>query len=104
MGQVIVRNPDVLWREEEEARQEAETGLQQGDDVGGLGTALLFSGGEMVVLNLLGAEIWQRCDRKDADHLIAELLEEFDVAEQLLRADVSAFLTELQGKGFISYE
>jgi len=104
MSQLIVRNSDVLWREEDDARQEAENALEQGGDVGELGTSLLFYGGQMVVLNLLGTEIWKRCARKDLEQLISELLEEFDVSEELLRTDVAAFLSELQVKGFISYE
>lgn len=104
MSRVIIRNPDVLWREEDEARLEAEAGLEQGDDISGVGTALLFSGGQMVVLNLLATEIWKRCDRKELDILTSELLEEFDVEEELLRRDIDSFLSELQSKGFISYE
>lgn len=103
MGVKILRNPDVLWREEDDARDEAQAGLDQGDDVSELGTSLLFAGGQMVVLNLLGTEIWIRCDGKSLDELIAELLLEFEVEENMLREDVAAFLAELEGKGFISY-
>lgn len=99
----IVRNPDVLWREEDDARDEAIAGLERGEDVAEVGTSLLFSGGQMVVLNILGTEIWSRCDGKNIDELTAELLAEFDVEEELLRADVSGFLAELEVKGFIRY-
>lgn len=99
----IFRNPDVLWREEEDARDEAIAGLECGEDVTEVGTSLLFAGGQMVVLNMLGTEIWQRCDGKSMDGLIAELLLEFDVEEPQLRSDVTAFLSELQEKGFIAY-
>lgn len=99
----ILRNPDVLWREEEEAREEAVAGIERGEDVGEVGTSLLFAGGQMLVLNMLGTEIWQRCDGKSLDELVDELLLEFDVEEPLLRSDVTAFLGELEEKGFISY-
>ena len=99
----ILRNQDVLWREEEEARNEAIAGLENGEDVAEIGTSLLFAGGQMLVLNMLGTEIWQRCDGKNLDGLLGELLSEFDVEEPQLRADVSAFLSELEEKGFISY-
>ena len=99
----IVRNPDVLWREEDDARDEAIAGLERGEDVAEVGTSLLFAGGQMAVLNILGTEIWSRCDGKSLDELTADLLAEFDVEEELLRADVSGFLAELEGKGFIRY-
>jgi len=99
----ILRNPDVLWREEDDAREEAMAGLETGVDVADIGTSLLFAGGQMVVLNLLGTEIWQQCDGKSLDALIAGLMREFDVEEPVLRADVSAFLAELEEKGFIIY-
>ena len=103
MPSVIMRNPDVLWREEGEARDEVMAGLEAGDDVSEVGTSLIFAGGQMVVLNFLGTEVWKRCDGKSVDDLVAGLLDEFEVDEATLRADVGAFLAELEGKGFISY-
>ena len=99
----IHRNPDVLWREEEDARSEALTGLEQGEDVSEVGTSLLFANGQMVVLNVLGTEVWQRCDGKSIDELVEELLAEFEVEEAVLRTDVNDFLAELEGKGFVRY-
>jgi pyrroloquinoline quinone biosynthesis protein D len=52
---------------------------------------------------MLGTEIWKRCDGKSLDELVSEILAEFEVGEEMLRADVTAFLAELEGKGFISY-
>jgi len=99
----IQRNPDILWREEDDARDEAISALERGEDVAEVGTSLLFAGGQMVVLNMLGTEIWKRCDGKTLDDLVSEILVEFEVEEELLRTDVTAFLAELEGKGFISY-
>jgi GeoRSP system PqqD family protein len=104
MAGKIFRNPDVLWREEDDARDEVLASLEHGEDVSEVGTSLLFAGGQMVVLNLLGTEIWKRCDGKSLDELTAELLAEFEVEEQRLCEDASAFLAELEGKGFITYE
>jgi GeoRSP system PqqD family protein len=104
MGKRIMRNPDVLWREEDEARDEAQESLARGEDVAEVGTSLLFAGGQMVVLNLLGTEIWKRCDGKTLDELLTELVAEFEVEPEILRADVSDFLAELEGKGFVLYE
>ena len=99
----IYRNPDVLWRDEEDARSEALTGLEEGEDVSEVGTSLLFANGQMVVLNVLGTEVWQRCDGKSIDELVEELLAEFEVEEAVLRTDVNAFLAELEEKGFVRY-
>lgn len=99
----IHRNPNVMWREEVDALAEAQAGLERGDDVGDIGTAVLFSGGAMLSINVLGAEIWKLCDGRSIDEIVAELLEQFDVEEELLRSDVQAFLDDLTKKGFITY-
>jgi GeoRSP system PqqD family protein len=103
MGCKIIRNPDVLWREEDDARDEALEAIENGDDVTEVGTSLLFAGGQMVVLNLLGTEIWKRCDQISIEELVTQLQDEFEVDAEILRDDVAEFLSELEGKGFISY-
>lgn len=100
----IKRNPEVLWREEVDALSEAQAGIDRGDVVEDIGTAVLFSGGTMLSVNLLGAEIWQLCDGRGIEAIITELLEQFDVREEVLRNDVQVFLEELLKKGFITYE
>jgi GeoRSP system PqqD family protein len=101
--QRIVRNPDVLWRVEDDAAAEAARLLDEGGDAAEIGTAILFADGTMVTLNLLGTEIWKRCEGRTAEEIVTELLEEFDVEPDLLRADVAAFLNELAEKRYISY-
>ena len=100
----IYRNPDVLWREEEEASREALAVMERGDDVEEMGTSLLFADGVMVTLNLLGTEIWKMCDGISSEELIAALLVQFEVEEEVLREDVQLFLDDLLSKGFIRYE
>jgi len=99
----IVRNPEVLWREEDDAAAEAAQLLEQGKDAAEIGTAILFADGTMVTLNLLGTEIWKRCEGLTEDEIVAGLLAEFDVEPDILRSDVSAFLHELAEKRYISY-
>lgn len=99
----IQRSPNVLWREEVDALAEAQSGLERGDDVGEIGTAVLFSGGAMLSVNVLGSEIWKMCDGRDFEAIVNALLREFDVAEEVLRADVQSFLFDLKQKGFITY-
>jgi len=100
----ICRNPDVMWREEDEALAGAREALDRGDDVEHMGTSVLFSGGTMLSLNFIGTEIWKLCDGRSADDIVAELLSQFEVEEDMLRGDVHAFLDELAEKGFITYE
>ncbi len=100
----IQRNPNVMWREESDALADAQVGLDRGDDIEEVGTAVLFSGGAMLSINLLGTEIWKLCDGRNMDGIVKELFEQFDVQEEVLRADVQAFLEDLLKKGFITHE
>lgn len=99
----IRRNPDVMWRVEQEALEEAVNGLATGADVEDIGTGILFSGGTLLSVNYLGMEIWKLCNGLSPDEIITELLQQVDVDEDLLRRDVQEFLDELARKGFISY-
>ena len=100
----VYRNPEVMWREEDESRAQAYAGLEQGDDVEDLGTSLLFSDGVMLTLNVLGTEVWKLCDGRSVEGIMAALQDQFDVDPDVLRDDVTAFLAELAQKGFIHYE
>jgi GeoRSP system PqqD family protein len=102
--QGIRRNPDVMWREEEDALAGVREALDEGDDIEEVGTSVLFCGGSMLALNFLGTEVWKLCDGRSLDAIVTELLPQFDVEEAVLRTDVQAFLDELAAKGFIAYE
>ncbi len=97
-----MRNPVVMWREELDAMTEAQNGLDRGDDVGDIGTAVLFSGGAMLSINFLGTEIWKLCDGRSMDEIVSALLEQFDVERDVLREDVQSFIDELTKKGFVT--
>lgn len=99
----IQRNPDVMWREEEAALADAQEALARGEDVGEMGTSVLFCGGTMLSLNLLGTEVWKLCDGRNVAGIVAELLPQLEVEETTLRGDVEAFLAALDEKGFITY-
>lgn len=100
----VVRNPEILWREEDESKAEAVAGLAKGDDVAEVGTSVLFSDGTMLSLNILGTEIWKRCDGRSVDDIVSDLITQFDVDPDVLRQDALLFLGELEQKGFIRYE
>ncbi|MDO9068542.1 MAG: GeoRSP system PqqD family peptide chaperone [Deltaproteobacteria bacterium] len=92
----VFRNPDVLWRRESENCE----GCNQEETV----AAILFSGGTMLSLNEFGIELWELCDGRTVDELVASLMLEFDVDEELLRTDIQDFLQNLSQKGFVRYE
>jgi GeoRSP system PqqD family protein len=100
----IYRNPDVMWREEDEYKEQVLEGLEKGDDVEDVGTSVLYSGGQMLSLNLLGTEIWKLCDGRTIDEIVSSLVESFEVEPEVLKNDVAAFVDELKEKKFIRYE
>jgi GeoRSP system PqqD family protein len=100
----IYRNPDVMWREEDEYKEQALEGLEKGDDVEDVGTSVLYSGGQMLSLNLLGTEIWKLCEGRTIDEIVSALVESFEVDPEVLRNDATAFIDELKEKKFIRYE
>jgi len=101
--QTIHRNPNVMWREEEDALARVREALARGEEAEETGTSVLFSGGTMLSLNYLGTEIWKLCDGRTMEEIVAELFSRFDVEEAVLWEDLQAFLDELAAKGFITY-
>lgn len=61
--------------------------------------------GNYIGLNATGARIWELLDEPRAvEALYAQLLEEFDVAAEVCRAEVDAFLKELTKHGAIAID
>jgi hypothetical protein len=56
-------------------------------------------------LDSVGARIWQLLgERGDADGVVPELLQEYDVDEASLRRDVSRLVTELVNAGLLTFD
>jgi len=100
----IFKNPDVMWREEDEYKEQACKGLEKGEDVEDVGTSVLYSGNTMLSLNLLGTEVWKLCEGKTIDEIVSELIKSFEVEHDVLKKDVAAFINELKEKDFVRYE
>ncbi len=101
----IRRNPDVVWREEEDAREEAITAMGRGEDASEEGTVILIVSGMMHQLNLLGGEIWKLIDgTRGSDDIVDELYRVFEVDRETLREDVVAFLDDLSRREWIYHE
>ncbi len=100
----IFRNPDAMWREEDESRDQANQGLETGEDVADIGTSIILHSGKMHSLNILGTEIWKLLDGKSLDEIVASLQEGFEVEEEVLREDIKTFLSEMKEEGLIYEE
>ena len=100
----IRRNPDIIWREEEEARDEVLRAMARGDDASGDGTVLLVESGMMHQLNLLGGEIWKLLDGIDEERLVDTLAMIFDVDRDTLSRDVRDFLVDIDKMGWLVHE
>lgn len=69
--------------------------------IGGQAVIVVPSTQSMHTLNEVGTFIWQRCDGKTADEVVAEMIGEFEVDEAAARADLDAFAAELAGKSML---
>jgi pyrroloquinoline quinone biosynthesis protein D len=90
------REPDAMWREEDDPREEAVKGLKDGMDVSLLGTSLIMLHGKMHTFNILGTEIWKLCEGRTLEEIVSELEKDFEVEKSILQKDVEMFLTELK--------
>jgi pyrroloquinoline quinone biosynthesis protein D len=97
------RNPAIIWREEDELRDAAMAMLERGEDASGEGVLILLCAGVMHQLNLLGAEIWKRCDgERTVEAIAAELSEVFDAEPYEIAADVRDFIAEMKRLGWLA--
>ncbi len=99
MGPTLTRNPEVASREEPRGRQRA---LEQGQ--ADAPCATLVHLGTMFQLNLVGAEIWKRCDgTRGEEEITAELRELFDADPEELARDVAAFIRDLVARRWLRW-
>ena len=100
----VFRNPNVMWREEDQLREQVYEGLEKGEDVENTGTSVLYADNTIISLNILGTEIWKHCEGMTIEEIVSALIGQFDVDRAVLRDDVMKFLSELKEKGLIYYE
>ena len=61
--------------------------------------------GNYLGLSVIGARIWELVDvPRTIDELCAQLVAEFDVAPDVCRAEVEAFLRDLEQHGAIAFD
>lgn len=101
----LQRNPEIVWRIEKRRQQAVLERLEAGEEIENEGTVILLISGMMHQLNLLGGMIWTFCDgSRTIDQIVTELKKEFDVEEEVLRADVQTFVDDLLGRKWLEYE
>ena len=102
MGGKLERNPDLVWRDEPERREEIVNALIEGADVGEEGWVILVDGGEMHQLNLLAGDIWMLCDGTlDEKEIALRLLAAYDADASDIECDVAEFAEDFLNRGFL---
>ena len=82
-------------------RRHPDTAFRQVGDEGGL--VVLPGRSEVKVLNPVGIAVFSRLDgTRDVDALATAIADEFEIELSQARADVIAFLDELQGAGMLA--
>ena len=78
MSRRYFRNPKASWREEAEPKAAAERALDgEGDEADAdAGASVILWRGQLLALNLLGTEVWKRCDGRTLDELLSALHEQ----------------------------
>lgn len=99
----LLRNPEVVWRDEPRAREAILAALEKGEEVGERGWVIVIDGGAMHELNLLAGEIWLLADgTRDAAAIAAALAERYDAPAEEIRADVEAFAADCLRRGWLA--
>jgi len=66
--------------------------------IGGQAVIVVPATQSMHTLNEVGTFIWQKCEGRTADEVVAAVVEEFEVDDATARADLEAFARELGEK------
>jgi len=102
---VLVRNPDLVWRDEPRAREEILAALGRGEEASERGWVILVDRGQMHELNLIAGEIWCRADgTRDAEAVARELAALYEAPYEEILADVVAFVAECTPREWLRAE
>ncbi len=97
------RNPEIVWRLEEGIRELAWKRARKGEEYEDLGVLTIMVDGSIHQLNLAGAEIWIRINGiNTAEKIAAEIALLFQADPEEMHADVTAFLADIEGKGWVT--
>ncbi len=102
MSRVLVRNPELVWRDEPAAKEEILAALGRGEDAAERGWVILVDRGQMHELNLLGGEIWCLADgSRDREAVARELADRYEAPYEEILADVADFVNACAARGWL---
>ncbi len=97
------RNPEVVWRIEKGMHDLAWEKARQGEEYEEMGVLTLMVRGTIHQLNLVGAEIWTRINGVNSvERIASEIAEIFDADPKEIEKDVTEFLQDAAGKGWVT--
>jgi len=97
------RNPGIVWRLEKGMHELAWDRAHKGEEYEDIAVLTLMLGESIHQLNLAGAEIWTRINGiNTAEKIAAEIAPLFQADPEEMHADVMAFLTDIEGKGWVT--
>lgn len=103
MNRVPRHNPDIVWRDEPQQKDEIMQKLEAGEPVDDAGWVIVVDSGTIHQLNLIAGEIWLLCDGTRDEHAIAaELAERYDAPDDEILEDVNVFVTECYELGWLT--
>ena len=105
MSEVLVRNTDVVWRDEPRAKEAILAALARGEEASERGWVILVDRGQMHELNLIAGEIWCRADgSRDTAAIARELAAVYEAPYEEILADVEVFVRECAPRGWLRVE
>lgn len=103
MSRELLRNPDLVWRDEPDQRDAIIGAMERGEEKDEAGWVIVVDGGEIHQLNLVAGDIWMLCDgTRDEAAITAELMKVYEADFALLTIDVGAFTEDCLKKGWLT--
>jgi GeoRSP system PqqD family protein len=103
MNRTPRHDPDIVWRDEPQQKDEILKKLEAGEGIDDAGWVIVVDGGTIHQLNLIAGEIWLLCDgAKDERAIAAELAEGYEAPVDEILDDVNSFVTECAELGWLT--
>lgn len=105
MKSVLLRSPDVVWRDEPEEKRAIGEALARGEDAADRGWVILVHRGQMHELNLVAGDIWCLADgTRGAEEIARELSEAYEAPYEDILDDVRTFVAGGRARGWLTEE
>jgi len=102
VSRVLVRDQELVWRDEPAAKEAILAALGRGEDAAERGWVILVDRGQMHELNLLGGEIWCLADgTRDREAVARDLAARYDAPYEEILIDVADFVAACTARGWL---